>query len=75
MPEFKFSGRVSQKKFGASYPQGVRVPPVKNRWPRASNRLNPALAATMMTDAFFTITRHLLELESCLKPLRTREVF
>jgi len=34
---FKFSGRVSLKilvlrtpRFGSSYPQGVRVPPVKN---------------------------------------------
>jgi len=38
---FKFSGRVSLKilmlrtpRFGCSYPQGVRVPPVKNHWHR-----------------------------------------
>jgi len=41
MPGFKFQGVYPRKKlvvrtpcFSASYPQGVRVPPVKNHWSR-----------------------------------------
>jgi len=46
MPGFKFQGVYPRKNlvvrtpcFSASYPQGVRVPPVKNHWLRAMQHL------------------------------------
>jgi len=68
MPEFKFSRRASQKKFGASYPQGVRVPPVKNCCFRRSLttcfqalsplELNSELVSLLGGDACFSTGTH-----------------